>query len=97
LGGETPIKYEDPVNPIVIVQIYGRYFPNTPVDVGAASNILTIKTCQALGITTREPTTTLLELTDHSMIRPKGILHHIIVSVDSWEYPVDFLVINPKS
>ena len=48
LGGETPIKYEDPGNPIVTVQIYGRSFPNTLVDLGATINILTTKTCQAL-------------------------------------------------
>jgi len=28
---------------------------------------------------------------------PEGILEHIIVSLDSWEYPVDFLVLQPKS
>ena len=28
---------------------------------------------------------------------PEGILEDIIVSLDSWEYPVDFLVLQPKS
>lgn len=41
LGGENLIKYEDLGNLIVIVQIYGHYFPNTLVDLGAAINILT--------------------------------------------------------
>eukprot|EP00253_Pinus_taeda_P002518 PITA_02518 len=97
LGEETPMKYKDPRNPIVTVQIYGCSFPNTLVDLGAAINILTTKTCQALGIAALEPTTTSLELADRSVVRLEGTLHDIIVSVDSWDYPVDFLVINPRS
>ena len=84
-GKETPIKYEDPGNPIVIVQIYGQTLPNALVDLGATINILKTTTCQKLGITSAEPTSTLLELADRSVVRPEGILHNIMVSVDSWE------------
>ena len=60
LGKETPVKYEDPGNPIVTVQINGRSFPNALVDLGTTINILTTTTCNILGITALEPTTTLL-------------------------------------
>ena len=63
-GRETPVKYEDPGNPIVMVQINGCSFPNALVDLGVAINILTTTTCQKLGITSLDPTTTLLELAD---------------------------------
>ena len=96
-GKETPIKYEDPGKPIVTVQIYGQTLTNALVDLGAAINILTTSTCQKLGITSAEPTSTLLELADRSMVKPEGILHDVMVSVDSWEYPTDFLIINPKA
>eukprot|EP00253_Pinus_taeda_P005832 PITA_05832 len=96
-GKETPIKYEYPGNPIVLVQIHSQTLPNALVDLGAAINILTTATCQKLGITSAEPTSTLLELADRSVVRPKGILHDVMVSVDSWEYPTDFLIINPKT
>eukprot|EP00253_Pinus_taeda_P022931 PITA_22931 len=96
-GKETPIKYEDPGNPIVTVKIYGQTLPNALVDLGAAINILTTATCQKLGITSTEPTSTLLELADRSVVRPEGILHDVMVSVDSWEYPTNFLIINPKT
>ena len=97
MGEETPIKYKYPGNPIVIVQIYGCYFPNTLVDLGVAINILTTETCQALGITALIPTTTLLELVDQSVVRLEGTLQDITISIGSWEYLVDFLVINPSS
>eukprot|EP00253_Pinus_taeda_P033127 PITA_33127 len=96
-GKETPIKYEHPGNPIVTIQIYGQTLTNTLVDLGAAINILTTSTCQKLGITSAEPTSTFLELADRSVVRPEGILHDVMVSVDSWEYPTDFLIINPKT
>jgi len=91
------VKYEDPGNPIVIVQINGCSFPNVLVDLGVAINILTTTTCQRLGITTLDTTTTLLELADQSVIKPEGTLQHVMVSVDSWEYPADFLIINPRN
>eukprot|EP00253_Pinus_taeda_P027676 PITA_27676 len=96
-GKETPIKYEDPGNPIETVQIYGQTLSNALVDLGAAINILTTTPCQKLGITSVEPTSTLLELADQSVVRPEGTLHDVRVSIDSWEYPTDFLIINPKT
>ena len=93
----TPIKYEDPGNPIVTVQIYGQTLTNALVDLGAAINILTTSTCQKLDITLVVPTSTLLELADQSVVRPEGTLYDVMVSIDSWEYPTDFLVINPKT
>ena len=94
---ETPIKYEDPGNPIVTVKINGKSFPNALVDLGATINILTTTTCQKLGITSLDLTTTLLELADRSVVKPEGILHDVMVSIDSWKYPADFFIINPKN
>jgi len=31
------------------------------------------------------------------VVRPEGTLHDVMVSVDSWEYPTNFLIINPKT
>jgi len=87
---ETPVKYEDLGNPIVTIQITGHSFPNALVNLGAAINILTTTTCEILGITTLEPTTTLLELADRSVIKPKGTLPDVMVSVYTWEYLIDF-------
>jgi len=90
------VKYEDQGNPIMTVQINGQTFSNSLVDLGAAINILTTTTCQKLGIRSVELTSTLLELADQSVVRLEGTLHDVMVSVDSWEYLADFLIINPK-
>jgi hypothetical protein len=75
----------------------GLFFPNTLVDLGPTINIMTIKTCNVLGITSFEPTSTMLELADRSVVKPVGTLQYLGISIDSWEYPTDFLVINPRS
>lgn len=79
------------------VQIQGCTFPNKLVDLGVSFNLLTYETCNVLGITTLKPTSTLLELADSSVIKPAGTLEDILVSIDSWKYHVDFLVINLRS
>jgi len=67
----------------VKVQINGETFSNALVDLGVEINILTTTTYQKLGITSVEPTSTLLELADRSVVRLEGTLHDVMVSVES--------------
>jgi hypothetical protein len=57
-----------------------------------------IETTQLLQLKTQvQPTPTVLELVDHSTIRPEGVINNLVILVDSWEYPVDFVVLQPKN
>ena len=58
---------------------------------------MTIETVRKLRLTNLRPTPTILELADRSIIKPKGILDDLIILVDSWEYPAELLVLEPKS
>ena len=40
---------------------------------------------------------TLLQLANRSIIKSDGVLEDFCVSLDSWEYPVDFMVLTPKN
>jgi hypothetical protein len=42
------------------------------------------------------PTPTILELVDKTKVIPERILDDIIVTLASWEYPVEFLFIHSK-
>ena len=90
-------KYDDPRNPTVTVQIGSTQIPNVLVYLGAAINVMTIETIRKLGITNLRPTPTILELEYRSTIKLEGILDDLVILVDSWEYPADFLVLQPKS
>ena len=58
---------------------------------------MSVDTMKTLQLNHLRPTQTLLELTDKSFINPTRSLDDITVTLASWEYPVDFLVIHPKS
>ena len=70
---------------------------NVLVDLGASINVMTIETLKKLGLTNLRPTQTILEMADKSTIKPDGIVDNLVVSVDSWEYLEDFVVLYPKS
>ena len=90
-------KYVDPGIPMVTITVNNFSIPKTLIDLGAVINAMTLETMEYLHLKNIRPTTTVLELADRYKITPKGILEDIIVSLDSWEYPVDFIVLQPSS
>eukprot|EP00253_Pinus_taeda_P035643 PITA_35643 len=90
-------KYVDPRIPRVTTIINNIHIENTLIYLGAVINVMTLETMKTLQLTNLQHTTIVLELADRSKVIPEGILEDIIVSLDSWEYRVDFLVLQPKS
>ena len=41
-------------------------------------------------------TPTVLQLANSSTIVPNGMLEDVTVTLHSWDYPVDFVVLSPK-
>jgi hypothetical protein len=58
---------------------------------------MTLETMQNLKIANLRPTPMVLELADRSKIKPEGIVEDVTVSLDSWQYPTDFMILQPKS
>jgi hypothetical protein len=56
-----------------------------------------METYNTLGFDSFEATPIMLQLVDRSVVRPVDTLHDIAISIDSWEYPTNFLIINPRS
>jgi hypothetical protein len=98
LGKTPPIKYGDPGNPTVTVKIGQTSIPHVLVDLGVEINIMPIETTQLLQLRTQvRHTPTILELVDRSTITPEGVIDNLVISVDSWEYPADFVILQPKT
>ena len=38
----------------------------------------------------------MLQLTDSSTVTLDGLIEDVIVTIDSWDYPTDFLILSPK-
>jgi hypothetical protein len=94
---KIPSKYSDPGNPVVTIEINGVALPNTLIDLGETINVMSVNTMKTLQLDHLRPTQTLLELEDKLVITLIRILDDITVTLASWEYSVDFLVIHPKS
>jgi len=94
-GKTPPVKYGDPGHPTVTVQVGKTFVSRVLVDLGAAINIMTLETAQLLQLKNviRE-TPTILELDDRSTIKPEGVIEDLIISVESWNYPADFVVLQ---
>eukprot|EP00253_Pinus_taeda_P016598 PITA_16598 len=93
-----PVKYGDPGHPIVIVQVGKTFVSKVLVNLGAAINIMTLETTQLLQLKhlIRE-TQTILELADYSTIKPEGVIEDLVIFVESWNYPADFVVLQTKT
>jgi len=97
MGKSMLVKYGDMGNPILTVQINGVEIPNVLVDLGAAINVITTESMHALGLRNLKHTPIVLELVDRSTVKPIGKLEDVTISVDSWHYPIDFLVLPTQS
>lgn len=77
--------------------INGIEIPNTLIDLGVAIDIMSKQSKNQLKLPNLQYTPTLLQLANRSVIKLDGVLEDIFVSLDSWEYPIDFMILKPKS
>jgi hypothetical protein len=90
-------KYGNLGNPIVTITINEVSIGKTLIDLGATINVMTSTTLEQLQLQPLlRPTPPILELEDKTKVIPEGILDDIMVTLASWEYTVDFLVIHSK-
>ena len=72
--------------------------PHTWIDLGTDINVVTKDTMLKLNLRgSLRKTTIVLQLADCSTVTPEGIVEDVMVSIDSWEYPIDFLVLQLKA
>lgn len=64
MGKSMLVKYGDPGNPTLTVQINGVEIPNVLVDSGASINVIIVESMHALGLRNLKHTPNVLELLD---------------------------------
>lgn len=91
-------KYLDPCIIVVHVHIEEIMVPNTLINLGASINVMTRETMLKLNFKgALRKTMTILQLAYRSTVAPEGFIEDVLASIDSWEYPTDFLVLHPKT
>ena len=66
------------------------------MDLGASVNLLPYSVYVELGLGELEPTNITLQLADRSMKIPRGIVKDVLVQVDKFYFPVDFVVLDTQ-
>ena len=94
IGNKTPVKYKDPGCPTISVNIGGTSVEKALLDLGASVNLMPYSVYKQLGLGELEPTTITLSLADRSVKIPKGIVEDVLVKINNFYYPVDFVVLD---
>ena len=96
IESKTPVKYKDPGCPTISVNIGGISVEKALLDLGASVNLLPYSMYKQLGLGELKPTSITLSLADRSIKIPKGTIEDVLLQVDRFYYPVDFVVLDTE-
>ncbi|XP_024963155.1 uncharacterized protein LOC112503329, partial [Cynara cardunculus var. scolymus] len=91
---KIPPKLKDPGSFTISCSIGGKELGHALCDLGASINLMPLSIFNQLGIGEVRPTTVTLQLADRSLAYPKGKIEDILVKVDKFIFPADFLVLD---
>ncbi|XP_059639796.1 uncharacterized protein LOC132282202 [Cornus florida] len=92
----TPPKYKDPGAPTISCVIGDSKIERALLDLGASVNLIPYSVYLQLGLGDLKPTSVVLQLADRSVKHPRGILEDVIIKVDKFYFPVDFVVLDTE-
>ena len=93
---KTLVKYKEPGCPTISVNIGGICVEKALLDLGASVNMLPYSVYKQLGLGELKLTSITLSLVDKSIKIPKGTVEDVLIQVDKFYYPVDFMVLNTE-
>ena len=96
IQSRNPVKYKDPGSPTISVNIGGNCIEKSLLDLGASVNLPPYSVYKQLGLGELKPTNITLSLADRSVKIPKGIVEDVLVKIDKFYYPVDFVVLDTE-
>ena len=91
---KTPVKYKDSGCPTILVNIGGTRVEKALLNLGASVNLLPYSVYKQLGLGELKPTTITFSLADRSIKIQKGTVEDVLIQVDKFYYPVDFVVLD---
>ncbi|RVW26359.1 hypothetical protein CK203_115614 [Vitis vinifera] len=91
---KSPVKYKDPGLPYHLSEYWRDLCGENFVGLGASVNLLPYSVYKQLGLGELKPTSITLSLADRSVKIPRGMIKDVLVQVDKFYYPVDFVVLD---
>ena len=96
IRNNLPPKYKDPGSPTISIVVGNSKLGHDLVDLGASVNLLSYSVYVELGLGELEPTNITLQLADRSVKIPRGIVKDVLVQVDKFYFPMDFVVLDTQ-
>ncbi|KAI3692075.1 hypothetical protein L6452_31884 [Arctium lappa] len=91
---KLPPKLKDPGSFTIPVHIGTSEFSKALCDLGASINLMPLSIFRKLGLGEVQPTTITLQLADRSIKYPYGVIEDVLIKVDKFYFPVDFVVLD---
>ena len=96
IRNNLPPKYKDPGSPTISIVVGNSKLGHALVDLGASVNLLPYSVYVELGLGELEPTNITLQLADHSVKIPRGLVKDVLVQVDKFYFPMDFVILDTQ-
>ena len=96
IQSKNPVKFKDPGSPTISVNIGETCIDKSLLDLGGNVNLLPYSVYKQLGLGELKPTNITLSLANRSVKIPKGIVEDVLVKVEKFYYPVDFVVLDTE-
>ncbi|XP_062075775.1 uncharacterized protein LOC133779893 [Humulus lupulus] len=94
LQRKLPQKLQDPGS-FTIPCIVGKFeCKHALCDLGASINLMPLSVFRKLGLGEAKPTTITLQLADRSIKHLRGVIEDVLVNVDKFIFPTDFIVLD---
>ncbi|KAJ4717030.1 DNA-directed DNA polymerase [Melia azedarach] len=93
---KLPKKEKDPGSFTIPCTIGNSSFENALCDLGASINLMSFSVFRKLGLGEVKSTTISLQMADRSLTYPRGIVEDVLVKVDKFIFPADFVVLDMK-
>ncbi|XP_052291705.1 uncharacterized protein LOC127900589 [Citrus sinensis] len=87
-------KLKDPVSFTIPYSIGNRYAGRALCDLGASINLMSLSVFKQLGVGECRPTIVTLQLAHRFHAYPEGKIEDVLVKVDKFIFPVDFIVLD---
>ncbi|KAM7528606.1 hypothetical protein LguiB_032016 [Lonicera macranthoides] len=91
-----PVKYKDPGCPTISCKIGDNHIERALVDLGASVNLLPYSVYVQLHLGELKPTPMTIQLADRSVKIPRGVIEDVLIKVDTFYFPVDFVVLDTE-
>ncbi|XP_038885957.1 uncharacterized protein LOC120076260 [Benincasa hispida] len=87
-------KMRDPGSFTIPCSIGGTYIGQAYYDLGTSINLIPLSIFKHLNVGQLTPTTVTFQLADRSLVHPEGKLKDVLVTIDKFILPADFIILD---